>query len=129
LAHTLALLAVLGIGAAITWVIGTGNDEAASAAPFSQVQASCGDWIKSSQGDNQSDDQWCTDMFAWMSDQSGGSMMDSLLWQGADQMSEACRAWVGQDRGEMGASGPQRRNDMIEWMDGHMTSRDGSWLM
>ena len=110
-------------------VVVTGADESASAAQLSQVQASCGDWMNSSQSGSHSDDQWCTDMFTWMGDQSGGSMMGSTMWQGPEQMDKACRQWVNQDRAETEASGQQRCDDMVEWMDGHMPSRGGNWMM
>ena len=125
----LVLFVVVGVGAAVVGLVVNGDDEPASAGELSHVQASCGDWVNSSQGGGQSDDQWCTDMFTWMGDQSGGSMMGSMMWQGPEQMGQACREWVSQDRVETGASGEQRCNDMVEWMDGHMPSRDGSWMM
>ena len=124
----LPLFVVMGFGAAITVVV-TGDDDPASAAQLSEVKASCGDWMNSSQAEDQADDQWCTDMFAWMSDQSAGSMMGSMMWQGAEQMGTTCREWVAQDRADLGASGQQRCADMIEWMNGHMSSRDGRWMM
>jgi hypothetical protein len=121
----LASSVVIGVGAAITWVVVAGDDELASAAELSQVQASCGDWLHSLEGDSQADDQWCTDMFAWMSDQSGGSMM----WQGPERMGETCREWVARDRAETGAAGPQQCNLMVDWMNVHMSSQGGQWMM
>ena len=85
--------------------------------------------MNSSQSDGPSDDQWCTDMFEWMSDQSGGSMMGSMMWQGPEQMGTSCREWINQNRPETGSSGQQRCNDMVDWMDGHMSSRGGNWMM
>ena len=85
--------------------------------------------MNSSQSGGESDDEWCTDVFTWMGDQSGGSMMGSMMWQGPEQMGKACREWVNQDRPETGASGQQQCNDMVEWMDGHMSSRGGNWMM
>ncbi len=125
----LVLLALVGVGVAIVGVVVTGDDEPASAAQLSQVQASCSDWMNSSQGSSQSDDQWCMDMFTWMGNQSGGSMMGSMMWQGPEQMGKACHEWINQDRPETGASGQQRCDDLVEWMNGHMSSRDGNWMM
>jgi hypothetical protein len=125
----LVLSVVVGVGVAIVAVVVTGADESASAAQLSQVQASCGDWMNSSQRGSHSDDQWCTEMFRWMGDRSGGSMMGSTMWQGPEQMGKACREWVNQDRAETGASGQQQCDDMVEWMDGHMPSRGGNWMM
>jgi hypothetical protein len=128
----LAVLLMIGVGAAVTAVILTRDDNPAnssSVAQLSQVQESCGDWMTSSQVDRQSNRQWCTEMFAWMSDQSGGPMMSSMMWQGPEQLGSACREWVSQDRAERGESGRQRCNDMVEWMDGHMSTRGGDWTM
>jgi hypothetical protein len=124
----LALSLAVGIGAAITVVVVTGDDEA-TAAPLSQVQASCGDWMSSAQSDGLSDDQWCTDMFAWMSDQSGGSMMGSMMWQGPEQMRKTCRDWAAEERADSDAAGPQRCDALVEWMNGHMSSQGGNWMM
>lgn len=128
----LAVSVALGIAAAICAVIVTRDDAPAgvsSAAQLSQVQASCGDWMVSSEADSQADGQWCTDMFAWMSDQSGGSMMGSMMWQGPEQLGKACQEWVSRDRADSGASGQRRCSDMVEWMGGHMSSRGGNWMM
>jgi hypothetical protein len=128
----LAVLLVIGVVAAVSAVIVTrdGNPaKASSAAQLSQVQKSCGDWLTSSHADRQSKDEWCTDMFAWMNDQSEGSMMSSMMWQGPDQLGRACREWVGQGRADSGKSGQQRCGDMVEWMDGHMSTRGGEWMM
>jgi hypothetical protein len=126
----LVLLVGIGIGAAITGVILTRADDqpgAGSAAPLSQVQASCRGWMSSAHS-GLADDQWCTDMFAWMGDQSGGSMMGSMMWQGPQQMGASCREWVDQDRGDTGSAGQQRCHDMIDWMDAHMPNRGGNWM-
>lgn len=125
----LVLFVVVGVGAAIVGMVVTGDDEPAAAAQLSRVQASCGDWLEASTNGSPADDQWCTDMFTWMGDQSGGSMMSSMMWQGPQQMGTACREWVDQDRAGAGVSGQQRCNDMVEWMDGHMASQGGSWMM
>lgn len=129
------LLLVAGLGlvaAAATGVALTrGGDESAqdTAAQVSQVQDSCRGWMTSAEADGLADDQWCTDMFAWMEGQSGGSMMGSMMWRGPEQMGAACRAWV-----EDSAVGPvlddQRGCDgMVAWMDGHMSTRGGTWMM
>jgi hypothetical protein len=123
----LVLLVVIAAGAAIAGVVVTRSDDTpsgSSAAQLSQVQASCRDWTDSAQG-GLPDDQWCTDMFAWMSDQSGGSMM----WQGPEHMGSACRAWINQDPTDTESSGHQRCNAMVAWMDGDMSSRGGNWMM
>ncbi|MCY7401257.1 MAG: hypothetical protein LH477_09900 [Nocardioides sp.] len=59
-----------------------------------------------------------------MSTEADGSMMGSMMWQGPEQMRAACRDWVATD-GAGDASGPQGCDEMVEWMDGHLTSRDG----
>jgi hypothetical protein len=128
----LAVLVVVALGSAVTAVVATRDDKpanASSAAQLSQVQASCADWMAASQARGPFDDRWCTDMFAWMSDQSGGSMMGSMMWQGSERLGTACRAWVSQDRAESGAVGQERCQDMVEWMEGHMSSRGDQWMM
>jgi len=123
----LALVVGIGVGAAITGVVATRGDDghnASSTAQLSQVQSSCRDWMSSSKGEDPGD-AWCTDMFSWMGDQSGGSMM----WQGSEQMGTACRDWVDQDRSGSGQTDQKRCNDMVEWMDQHMSSRGGHWMM
>ena len=128
----LAVAVVFAVAAAITAVFVARDDDSADArlaVQLSQVQAACRDWMTSPQTDGQSDDQWCTDMFAWMSDQSGGTMMGSMMWQGPQQLSQACREWVTQDRADFRASGTQHCEDMVAWMNGHMSSRDGNWMM
>jgi hypothetical protein len=128
----LVLLVGIGVTAAVTRVVVTRDDDSASessASPVSQVQASCRDWMVSSQG-GVADQQWCADMFTWMNDQSDGSMTGSMMWQGPEQMGTACRKWVNDDRSpETGSSGKQRCADMVEWMSGHMSSSGGSWMM
>ncbi len=124
-AVTLALLAVAVLAA----VIVVGDDDPATAAPLSQVQQSCADWMDSGSASTSPDDQWCTDMFAWMDDHSGGSMMGSMMWQGSEEMGRACRDWVTDQHGETGPVGMQRCDSMLEWMDGHMTSQGGRWMM
>jgi hypothetical protein len=126
----LVLVVIVGVGAAIT-VVATRDDDPASgssAAQLSQIQASCRDWTNSSQS-GLSNDQWCTNMFAWMSDQSGGSMMGSLMWQGPEQMGTACREWIHQNPADPQSSGKQRCDDMVDWMDGQMSSSGGNWMM
>lgn len=127
----LVLVVGIGIGAAITGVVVTRGDDrvtVSSDASLSQVKSSCSDWMGSSpQGGT--DDQWCSDMFTWMSDQSGGSMMGSMMWQGSKQMDTSCRAWVAQDPRESGQTDQQRCSDMVEWMDSHMSGRNGRWMM
>jgi hypothetical protein len=125
----LAMFLVVGTGAAITLAVVSGDDQPASAASFAQVEGACGDWMSSAESGSASDDQWCTDMFAWMSDRSGGSMMGSMMWQGSERMEKTCREWVSQDRGETGAADAQRCHDMVQWMDRHMSSQDGTWMM
>jgi hypothetical protein len=120
-----ALLLAVGVGAAIVGVVVAGDDEPASAAQLAQVRESCGEWMTSSH----SEDQWCTDMFTWMSDRSQGSMMGSMMWQGPEEMGTTCREWVAVDHPELSAAGPQRCAEMVAWMDGHMTSHGGRWMM
>lgn len=98
---------VVAIGAVIAAVVVIGGDEPATAAPISQVQASCGDWMDSASADAEPDDRWRTDMFAWMGARSGGTMMGSMMWQGSEEMGKACREWVSDERGETGATGLQ----------------------
>ncbi len=129
-------VAVVAIGAIIATVVVIGGDEPATAAPLSQVKASCTNWMDSA-SDAKPDDQWCTDMFAWMGDHSAGSMMSdsdnsmmgNMMWQGSEQMGEACRAWVSDEQGETGGTGLQQCDAMLEWMDGHMSSKGGHWMM
>ena len=128
----LALIAVavlVAIGAVIAAVVVIGDDEPATAAKLAQVQASCGDWMDSASSEAGADDRWCADMFAWMDERSGGSMMGSKMWQGSEEMGKACRDWVSDERGETGATGPQQCDAMLEWMDGHMSSQGGRWMM
>ena len=127
----LVLVVGIGIGAAITAVVVTRGDDSAqdsSTAPLSQVQASCSDWMSSDPG-NEPDEAWCTDMFAWMSDQSGNSMMGSTMWQSPERMRTSCQTWVDQDRGDAGGPDQQRCDDMVDWMDQHMSGRGGDWMM
>jgi hypothetical protein len=127
----LVLLVGIAICAAVTGVVVTRADDqpsASSTAQLSQVQEACRDWLDSAHG-SLSDDQWCADMFAWMSDQSGDSMMGSMMWQGPQQMGTSCRKWVDQSRGDTGSTGQQGCHDMIAWMNGHMSSRGGNWMM
>lgn len=127
----LVLVVGIGIGATITAVVVARGDDSLSdrsTSQLSQVQASCRDWMSSPEEDV-SDDQWCTDMFAWMSDQSGGSMMGSQMWQGSEQMNTSCREWVNEDHGDTGQTGQQRCDDMVGWMNSHMSSRGGNWMM
>ncbi|MBC7633831.1 hypothetical protein [Aeromicrobium sp.] len=85
--------------------------------------------MDSSQGDGGTDDRWCADMFAWMRDQSSGSMMSSMMWQGPEQMRISCREWVNQDGANAGASAQQRCSAMVDWMSSHMSTRGGNWMM
>lgn len=128
----LLLVTGIGIGAAATAMVVTEDDDSPdgiSAARLTQVQASCEDWMRSSDDAPRSDDPWCTDMFAWMSNQSGGSTMGSMMWQGPAQISGACRDWADQSRAGTSASDLERCHDMVEWMDDHMSSRGGTWMM
>jgi hypothetical protein len=127
-----AVSVMLGVGAAMFAVFVNRDDNSANAsspAPLSQVQASCGDWMTSSRADGQSDDQWCTDMFAWMGDQSGGSMMHSSMWQSPARMGDSCRDWVDREGAGRTSSNRARCIDMVEWMDAHLSSRRGTWMM
>lgn len=138
--RTLGLIAaavVLAVGAVMAAVVVIGGDEPADAASLSQVQESCNDWMNSPSADPESGDQWCTDMFAWMGDNSGGSMMgdsgdsmmDNMMWQSSNEMGDACRQWVSDQRSETGEAGLQQCDSMLEWMDGHMSTQDGHWMM
>lgn len=126
----LALLVVVTVGATIT-AVALNRDDApeprseTAVAQLSQVQASCREWVDAFPGDAAPDEQWCADMFAWMDEQSDGSMMGSTMWRGPEQMGRSCRAWVDQE----GAPDQQRCEDMVAWMDGHMSRRDGGWMM
>lgn len=64
-----------------------------------------------------------------MMSESGDSTMSNMIWRNSDRMGEACREWVSHGRGENEGSGPQQCDAMIEWMDGHMPSQDGQWMM
>ena len=121
----IALAVVLAIGAVITGIVVSGS---ATEAERSQVQSSCGDWMDSSSADAQPDAQWCTDLLAWMGEQSGGSMMGTMMWQGSAKMGRACRAWAAEERADTAGSGPRRCDSMVEWMDGHLASGDGRWM-
>ena len=123
----LVLLVLVGVGLTIAGVV-HGDDEQASA-KLSQVQASCTDWMETLHSGSQSDETWCTDMFRWMGNQSDGSMVGSMMWQGPDQIGSACHEWIDQDRPGTEASRQQRCDDMVEWMNGHLSSRGGSWMM
>lgn len=125
----LAVAIVLAVGIGVALVVATGDDDAGAVstrARLTAVESSCTDWMGSSGGTGP-DDQWCTDMFTWMSERTDGSMMGSMMWQDRDELGRACRTWVGEDRPDTEA--PARCDDMVEWMDGHMSSRDGSWMM
>ena len=127
----LALGVGLGVGAAVTGVVASRGDDSAvqrSAAQLSDVQASCRGWMGSSDGEG-SDPAWCTDMFAWMTDSSDGSMMGSMMWQDSTGMATACRDWVEKQGGSQKATDLQRCTDMVQWMDERMPSQRGRWMM
>jgi hypothetical protein len=44
-------------------------------------------------------------------------------------MGNSCRDWVNQEGAESGASRRARCTDMVDWMDAHMSSRGGNWMM
>lgn len=133
----IAATVVIAVGAVIAAVVVIGGDEPATAASLSQVQASCNDWMNSPSADPESGDQWCSDMFSWMGDHSGGSMMrnpgdsmmDNMMWQNSNEMGDACREWVSDQRSETGDTGLQQCDSMLTWMDGHMSTQGGRWMM
>jgi hypothetical protein len=125
----LALAAVVAVGAVIGTVIVVGDSEPSTAATLSQVQASCVDWMDSTPADTAPDEQWCTDMFAWMDGRSQGSMMGSMMWRGSAELGKACREWVSDEGGQGGDRGTQQCDAMVGWMDEHMGTRDERWMM
>ncbi|CAN5289545.1 hypothetical protein BH09ACT10_BH09ACT10_28580 [soil metagenome] len=129
----IALLVGIAIGSAAVLLFesGQGSDESApsSDARFSDVSRSCDAWTNSSPATAVRDSQWCSDMFAWMSNQSTGSMMGNMMWQGSEQLGTSCRTWVGQDHPDSRASDLLRCDEMVDWMDDHMLSRGGHWMM
>ncbi|CAN5136983.1 hypothetical protein BH09ACT12_BH09ACT12_26080 [soil metagenome] len=134
----LLAVAVVAVAAILAAVVVIGGEGPAAAAPLSQVKASCTDWMGSASTGVKPDDQWCNDMFAWMGDSGSGnsmmgdsdnSMMGNMMWQSSDQMGLACREWVSAERGQNGDTGVATCDAMIEWMDGHMSSQDGHWMM
>lgn len=132
-----AVVVAVAVGAVIATVVVIGSDDPAEAAPLSQVQTSCKDWMDSPSADAETGDQWCSDMFAWMGEHSegsmmgnsGGSMMDNMMWQGSGEMGKACHEWVSDQRSETGDMGLQQCDSMLGWMDGHMPSQGGQWMM
>lgn len=128
----LVLLAGMGIGAAGAAAVLERDDDPSSgnsAAQFSEVQASCRDWLRTSSGGIGPDKEWCTNMFAWMADQSGGAMMGSMMSRGPEEIGRWCRAWVKQSGANDGASGEQQCDAMVDWMKDHMSGRGGNWMM
>jgi hypothetical protein len=116
----------------VTAAVTTGDGEqprASSVVTSAAVQASCRDWVASSHGDDLPDDQWCTDMFAWMGDRSGGSMMHSTMWRSPARMGGACRDWVDRAGAGRAAGRRARCTDMVEWMDAHLSDQGGTWMM
>jgi hypothetical protein len=129
---SLVMLAAIGIGAAVTGLVIANRHDAQSGGgatvQLAQVQASCRGWMTSLDDDDLPGDGWCTDMFAWMSGRSDGSMMSSHMWQGPEQLGTSCREWADTDDVDA-ETRRQRCDDMVEWMDGHMSSRGGTWMM
>lgn len=127
----LAMLVLVLVAAVVAVFIVTGDDEPAAAAQISQVKASCADWMSSEPGAAESDDQWCTDMFDWMDGQGSmmGSRMGSMMWQGPEELGRTCRSWMSEDRAESGPAAQQQCDDMVAWMDAHMSSDAGHWMM
>lgn len=129
--------AVVALGAIIAAAIVIGGDEPVTAAPLSQVKASCTEWLGSTSAVAKPDDRWCTEMFAWMANRSGDSMMSepgdsamgNMVWHKPERMGRVCREWVSEERGENGSAGEQQCDAMIGWMDGHMASQGGQWMM
>lgn len=126
-----ALILGLGLGATVTGIVANRSDDSsatpASAAQLSDIQASCEGWM-GSQDATSSDPSWCTEMFVWMGETSGSSMMGAMMWQDPARMTTACRNWVDQRR-ESDAESLARCSDMVQWMDDHMSRDGGRWMM
>lgn len=126
------LVAGIAIGAVVTAVITTSGTSPAdddSTSRLGSVRASCGDWMSSPRDGTQIGDQWCSDMFAWMSEQTTGSMSHSMMWTGPERLSAACRRWVRQEGATAGSTLDQRCIDMVAWMDRRMSGPGDTWMM
>lgn len=102
-----------------------------SESQLSTVRASCEQWMMAAGSSNgNADDPWCSEMVSWMRANSG-SMMGSRMWDGPDQLRDACDEWADEDQAEMGSSGMATPNcdDMVTWMDAHMMDGWGSGSM
>lgn len=125
----IVLLVGMVVGAVITAVTLAGDSPPSTSpsAQLARVESSCRDWNASQDGPD--DERWCTDMFTWMEDRSGGSMMGSMMWRSPERMDRYCREWVDQGRADARLSGHQHCGLMVDWMNQHMPNRGGSWMM
>lgn len=128
----LVLLVASGIGAGVAAVVIAKGDNPADPVQveMAQVQTSCGDWMGAF-GDDSSrpDGEWCADMFAWMREPDGRTGMGSMMGRDDLGMRRACREWVTENRPELGTAGLERCDDMVTWMDDHLSGDGRRWMM
>ena len=98
--------AAVGVGVGIGIA---GHDDTVAMSHESQlttVQASCEEWMVAP-ATGKADDAWCSGMVSWMRDNSS-TVMGSRMWDGPDQLRDACHRWADEIQDESGNTAPAR---------------------